>query len=300
MTASQTPAILAFGDSYFDSGASSRLSAAALAANVPGARRLPGEDASGNYAPGRWSDGPSMVEVMAARLGGSLTNYAVGGGKATYGNYHAWLDYYADSGLSGQIEGYEAALRGQRPGPATLCVVSAGANDFFQYHDYRQPGFVALVDAPRRSVASVAAKAARSVTLAVAKLAEIGAPRIVVLSSYALDATPWATLAGATELAHSYGSSFDAALELGLADIPRSAPVVIVRFDVGGQMRAILGDPVAHGIDNVRDACQPMLPVPRPRRGDGARYFWWDECHPTARVHEILGEALARRALESG
>lgn len=292
-TAGSVRQIIAFGDSYLDSGALFRLSDAAVKAGVPHSRVLPAPQASTTYAPGRWSDGDSMVEVMADLLGATLTNYAIGGAKATFGNYHAWLDYYADTGLAGQIDGYEVALRGQRAASESVYVVSAGANDFFQFHDFAQPGYVALADAPRLSVAALGARAARGVAHAVARLALLGAREFVALDAYALAATPWAGMAGAAEPARSYAAAFDATLALEL-DPARLAPGVrVTPFRIGERMQQILQDAATHGITNTRDACQPVLPTPGPRRGDAAAFFWWDECHPTARVHSLLGAQLA-------
>lgn len=285
--------VVAFGDSYLDSGALLRLSTAAVAAKVPNAKVLPAPIDDPVYAPGRWSDGPSMVEVMAGELGLGLTNYAIGGAKATFGNYHAWLDYYADTGLAGQIDGFEVSLRGGHADPDAIYVVAAGANDYFQFHDFRQPGVVALQDGPRLSYAAVAGRAARGVVHAASRLAALGARRLLVFTAYALDATPWATSSEPqVEPAQSFTGAFDVALQLEFERV-RAQGSDARLFPVGARMRTILADAASYGIADVHAACQPVLPVPGPRRGPGASYFWWDECHPTARVHELLGHALA-------
>lgn len=284
--------IVAFGDSYLDSGTLLRISEAAVAANVPQAKLLPAAPTEATYAAGRWSDGASMAEVMAQQLGVGLSNYAVGGAKATYGNYHAWLDYYMDTGLGGQIDGFEVALRGQRAEPDAIYLISAGANDYFQFHDFRQPGYVDLGESPRLSYAAVAGRAARSVSHAARRLLELGARRIVVFTAYAIECTPFAAaIEPQSTQAVSFGHGFDAALQIELARLGENAPG-LQRFLVGDTMRAILADAAQYGITNTTQACQPVLPVPGPRRGDPAHYFWWDECHPSARVQALLGAAL--------
>ena len=285
--------IFAFGDSYLDSGTLLRISEAAVEAKVPQAKLLPASPSDPLYAAGRWSDGASMAEVMAERLGATLTNYAVGGAKATYGNYHAWLDYYADTGLGGQLDGFEVALRGQRANPEAIFLVSAGANDYFQFHDFRQPGFVAVSDNPRLSYAAIAGRAARSAAHAARRLSELGARKIIVFDAYALEATPWAASVEPQEpQALSFTGGYDAALALEIDRLRPTVPALQV-FTVGAHMRAILADAARFGITDTRRACQPVLPVPGPRRGPAAQFYWWDECHPTARVHELLGQALA-------
>ena len=281
--------IVAFGDSYLDSGTLLRISQSAISANVPQARLLPAAPGDTVYAAGRWSNGASMAEVMAGQLGVTLANYAVGGAKATYGNYHAWLDYYMDTGLGGQVDGFEVALRGQRADADAIYLLSAGANDYFQFHDFRQPGYVDLGEGPRLSYAAIAGRAARSVSHAARRLIDLGARRIVVFSAYALECTPFAVIIEPqSSQATSFVHGFDASLQMELAQAPG-----LQRFLVGDQMRAILADAARYGITETAQACQPMLPSPGPRRGDPAHYFWWDECHPSARVQELLGSALA-------
>ena len=284
--------VYAFGDSYLDSGAVLKISSQAVAANVPQAKPLPAAPSDPAYATGRWSDGPSMAEVLAQRLGVGLTNFAVGGAKATYGNYHAWLDYYTDTGLAGQIDGFEVSLRGGRADPQATYLVSAGANDYFQFHDFRQPGYVALGDDPRLSYAAVAGRAARGVAHAARRLSELGALRIVLFTAYALEATPWAALAGSHNAqVASFTGGFDQALALETERLRNPVPNLVV-FEIGARMRAILADAARYGLTETRQPCQPMLPVPGPRRGPTGEFFWWDECHPTARVQQLLGEAL--------
>ncbi|MBF2971828.1 GDSL family lipase, partial [Pseudomonas aeruginosa] len=52
--------IHAFGDSYSDNGESQRLTREMLAKGIAGAQALPGEV----YWQGRWSNGPTAVEVL--------------------------------------------------------------------------------------------------------------------------------------------------------------------------------------------------------------------------------------------
>lgn len=43
-------------------------------------------------------------------------------------------------------------------------------------------------------------------------------------------------------------------------------------------------------------ACQPVFPI-EPRCANPDQYYFWDEYHPTRRVHEIIGEDLAQFAI---
>src|ERR1700722_5684933 len=57
--------LVVFGDSYQDSGRILDISAAAVTAKIPGARIEPAARDASTYWRGRWSNGPTMVEVLA-------------------------------------------------------------------------------------------------------------------------------------------------------------------------------------------------------------------------------------------
>jgi cholinesterase len=292
--------LYAFGDSYLDSGAALSVSSAAVAAGVPDARVLPAPPGSTIYATGRWSDGPSMVEELATEMGVPLVNYAVGGAKASGGNYHAWLDYYVDTGLAAQVDSLAIAQRGARLAANAVCVIAAGTNDFFQYQDFRQPGYIVLGEAPRLSPASIAARAARSVGLAAERLHALGARRFLLAEAYAIEAAPFVVDVEA-QVGHatSFVNAFDLALTAEVTRLTGLGLEVLVA-PIGADMRGLAAAPESIGITEVRRACQPLLPVPGPRRGRPEQFFWWDEYHPTAVVHRALGSALAARIRSAG
>lgn len=285
--------IYAFGDSYLDSGTALAVSAAAVAARVPDARLLPAAPDSAWYAPGRWSDGPSMVECLAASLGLPLVNYAIGGARAAGGNYHAWLAYFVDTGLASQVESFEIGLRGSRVPDCAIYVLAAGANDYFQYQDFHQPGYIALTDTHRLSAAMIAARAARCVANAVERLGKLGARRFIVSGAYALELVPFVTtVEPQVEAARGYAQAFDLALADEIARLaPAGHDVRVVAL--GAEMRR-LASPTGGAFAEPSRPCQPMLPVPGPRNGPAAQFFWWDEFHPSGAAHRLLGDFLLK------
>lgn len=291
--------LVAFGDSYLDSGAALTVSRGAVEAHVPDAKLLPAPPGSPLYADGRWSDGPSMVEHVAHALNRPLHNFAIGGARAAGGNYHAWLSYFVDTGLAAQVESYALTLRGSRVPADTVFVIAAGANDFFQYEDFHQPGYISLDGGLRLSPAVIAARAAYCVAAALRRLTTLGGERFVVSGAYALEQVPFIAEAGVSvERANSFVRAFDAALADELAHVT-GAPVVEV-FPAADEMRRLAVDGAAHGLANTTSPCQPMLPSPGPRRGPPDRYFWWDEYHPTAAVHRLLGDSLLNLVIRAG
>ncbi len=286
--------LIAFGDSYLDSGMGLTVSEVAVANGVPNARILPAPVSDPIYAAGRWSNGPSMIEVMAKEIKVDYSNFAVGGAKATSGNYHAWLDYCANTGLSGQLDSFETLLGGRAAPADAIYVVSAGANDYFQFHDFSQPGLLSPTPHPRLSYAAIGVRTANAVIKTIHRLRDLGARRVIFLSSYALELMPWVSrVSPQVEQATSFMNGFNETLRGTLARETASGGE-IVEFDVGTAMRTLATSGVDHGILNVGDACQPLIPTRGLLQGDAANYYWWDECHPTARVHQLLGLELAR------
>ncbi|MBN0084957.1 cholinesterase ChoE, partial [Pseudomonas aeruginosa] len=94
-----------------------------------GAQALPGEV----YWQGRWSNGPTAVEVLARQLGAQLADHAVGGAKSGADNYYGWMSAYRHTGLAGQVDAYLATLDGKPADGQALHFIFVSANDFFEH-----------------------------------------------------------------------------------------------------------------------------------------------------------------------
>jgi phospholipase/lecithinase/hemolysin len=285
--------IVMFGDSYEDDGALLRLTKAAVKANIPEATLIPGAPEEKTYWKGRWSNGPTLVEVLARSLEVPLVNYAIGGAKSGEGNYYAWLDYVAESGLAGQIDSYGHDLGASRAHAHAIYMVSASTNDYCQFHDFHQPGRLPVGDAAGLSYEDLADRAARNVRAAVERLAALGARRIVVFSSYPVGQSPLATTTDPqVSQANRFTGRFDEELRRELKLLkPSDAKITI--FPIAGLIRSILRSPLKYGIANTSQPCQPTVPKPGTACAAPDSYVWWDELHPTAQMHRLLGKRLA-------
>ncbi|EPP4016247.1 SGNH/GDSL hydrolase family protein [Pseudomonas aeruginosa] len=280
-TAAPIEHIYAFGDSYSDNGASDRLTHEMLEKGIKDAQRLPGE----LYWQGRWSNGPTAVEVLAQRLGAQLTDYAVGGAKSGRNNYYAWMTPYQDTGLSGQIDQYLGGLNGQPADPTALYFIFISANDFFEHADFSLT--LPLEQLARDSV--------EQVLEAVSRLARVGAKRFMVVGSTELSVVPAVVAAGQDEQARRYQQDFNDALPMQLEQLGKAQELDIVYFDHSAVSSSIRSAPGQYGLSNLTAPCQPTYPEVKSACATPDSYYFWDEWHPTRRVHALVGEAMAQR-----
>ncbi|OLF55590.1 SGNH/GDSL hydrolase family protein [Pseudomonas chlororaphis] len=271
--------LYAFGDSYSDNGASERLTRDMLAHQIKDAQQLPGE----LYWQGRWSNGLTAVEVLAKRLDLPLADHAVGGAKSGRNNYYAWMTAYRDTGVSGQIDDYLAAAKGQAD-PRALYFIFISANDFFEYADF---GHQEPLDA-------LAASSLEHIQAAVSRLAGAGARHFLVVGSTDLSHAPAVVAGGQSEQARHYQGILQQQLPPLLTAASQKLGVQISYFDHIAFSDQLRRQPAEHGLTQLDQPCQPTYPEVKPACADPDRYFYWDEWHPTRKVHALAGEAMAK------
>jgi phospholipase/lecithinase/hemolysin len=237
------------------------------------------------YYNDRFSNGQVYVETLAEGLGfDALAPSTNGGSVFAYGGAQTRLT----GGISGifirDIDEQVTQFLDTRTFDTTaLFVVAAGANDFVNGQTNANLPAVYLADEIER----LAAAGARN--FLVPNLPLLGhAPR------YNDNPTTFAQY-------NQRSVQFNAALAAELDNIEANDPAItIFRLDVAALFSEALADPGRFGLTNVTDAAAPGLAP-----GDSSydtnqiapnadEYLFWDDLHPTATVHAILGErALA-------
>lgn len=270
--------IFAFGDSYSDDGASFQISEELVADEVQDAFILPGD----LYWENRWSNGPTAPEVLAEQLQVELTNYAVGGAKSGPGNYYSWIDPHQETGVLGQINQFEGELNGEAADPDALYFIFISANDYFEHVDFGLEG--TLVELADQSV--------ENMKTAVSDLAELGADQFMVVNSTDLAMLPAVIAPGQDDLAMEFQTQVNELLPAALDALASELGVDVVLFDHVALSDEILSNSAQYGFTNLTEACQPVYPEVRPACALPDEYYFWDEWHPTRRVHEIVGEAM--------
>lgn len=275
--------VYVFGDSLSDTG---------NLASVIGAFPQP------PYYQNRVSNGPVAVEIMASRLGLPLatslhligpaagTNYAVAGASAARNES---ID------LNTQVALFLANHGGVAP-DNTLYVMFIGGNDVRRARDTGD--WLAAVQKVE--------EAARTIATQIQVLAASGAKNWLVVNSPDIGRIPETRLIaealGMTELparATALTTLFNHLLKRRMQRIGEESDIEIKRFDLFRLFDRIIEKSDKLGFINASDACfSSELGQFTPGCDFGFnfdRYVFFDEIHPTTRVHAIVGEALYRK-----
>lgn len=216
------------------------------------------------YWGGRFSNGPVAAEVLAQGLGlgsGAFHDMAIGGAKtgSTLG-----ID------MGSQLDVYVAALGSAGADPDALYLVWGGANDLRDNGD--APTLVSTVQNLVDIVGALYAKGARNFLLP-------NMPDLGLTPEGLASGNP----GGATALSEAFNSALAVAYA-GLADALDYEHFFY--FDVMALQREIVGDPSAFGFSNVIANCMTTSGC------DPDTFLYWDDVHPTAAAHRILGQAM--------
>ena len=259
--------LIVFGDSLSDNG-----NAAALVARI--GLDLPAEP----YFDGRFSNGPVAVEVMASRLGLTMENYAFGGALTGENNRIDAAGLLNGTGLQGQINSYLSTR--STTDASALYVVWGGGNDF-------------LSSPTPATITTAVDNLVQNVSL----LYGAGARDFFIPNLPDLATTSSAIAAGGAQQAgaHQISLAFNAALAQAMSGLQSSLQGSHIQvFDTFSTLATVRADYVAQGY-NVKDGCwngdmfgQGTLCA------DPSKYYLWDGLHPTAEVHEAVGQAFAQ------
>ena len=261
------------------------------------------------YFAGRFSDGPVYAEYLWKQFGfsGSLqpsylggTDYAVGGARSRYHSFDnndpgfnpvGGVSSFYEFSLLGQRDALLAAHGGVLDANA-LYTVWEGSNDVFDAISLALKGQEALAGA-------LIAQAASDFSEVITDLVGAGAQHLLIPNAPNLGLVP-----EVVALASKLGSTVqERASELTLiyngivAQNLLAVAADIKRLDTYGILTALVDDPVAYGLPagaNVDAACFTGFVG---ESGDVCSapedYVFWDKIHPSAVVHEVLGDLAA-------
>ena len=249
--------IYAFGDSLSDTG------------NFFNLTGLP----SPPYFEGRVSNGIVWLEYLAQAMeldSGSVVNYAVAGATTGRENENDIPGFVEFPGLQDELDFFEAHLNGKNADKRALYIVWAGANDVF-------------VSGPS---ANTIATGVTNTVVAVQRLYQAGARRIMVVNMPDLGLTPFGRLVdpgGLSFFSAVYNVTLDSAL-----DQLAAAGIETIRVDSARVLQDMVANPSEFGFTNVTDAYLPFF-----FGQDASEFLFWDSVHPTTDGHRVIAnEAL--------
>ncbi|MFC2037944.1 SGNH/GDSL hydrolase family protein [Chloroflexota bacterium] len=231
------------------------------------------------YWEGRLSNGPVAVEVLANRLSVELTDYAVAGAKSDTSNLNP---SFPNTGALGQVEKFKTELNGHSADPNALYFVMIGANDFNEVLDVVPSDIPTLTDHTVDNIATL-----------ITQLAQLGAKRFLVVNSAEIAVKPHVVTKGRSDQAAEFQALMNSKLSSQLDELKSQLKVEITLFDYVTLSTKIRENPSDYGLSNLTDACQPVFFGVKSACASPDEYYFWDEAHPTRRVHQIFGEAWA-------
>ncbi len=273
--------LYAFGDSYSDNGAGEHLTRSLSTQKVKDAQVLPGS----LYWQGRWSNGPTAVENLAQAMKVPLTDYAIGGAKSGDGNYYAWMAPSRNTGVFGQIAEHLHAAKKHKADPNALYFIFISANDFFEWADFSHPESIDVLG--QNSVANI--------QKATELLITAGAKHVMVVGSTDLSHVPAVVQGNQVQNAAAYQQILQQKLPEVLATLSKAQRVDIVYFDHLAFSNKIRSAPEVAGFKDLDAPCQPTYPDVKPVCASPDTHYYWDEWHPTRKVHSLAAAAMLER-----
>ncbi len=238
------------------------------------------------YVAGRATNGSVWVESLATRMGctnaqpslAGGTNYAFISALTRDDPLHGIVSPFGVPDLGTQITDYLAT---HTPHPTDVFVIWGGANDFF----FGQQD-------PSKPVEAIAEQMAR--------LADNGAKRFVVLNLPPLGDTPSGAAANPAGL-NTLCYAFNMLLDVTLDDLRASLHVTICEIDVDFLFQVIQRWPEWFGFVNITepalatvlDPSSPLFGFPqRPLEevDNPMDYLFWDGVHPTQSGHQLIAD----------
>lgn len=242
----------------------------------------------------RFSNGRVAAELLADRLGITMTpaaaggtNFAVGGATTGLKNYNFEVGSpaglpaaFENSGISAQVAGFLAAAPEFDPN-GSLFMLWGGPNDIF------------LGLAQSSNMSAVIGDAIANLSTSILTLAGAGAIDFLVPNMPNLALTPFglAQSEANRNALNAISLGFNDALAQALAQVRSLAPTLnLFEFDVASFLQNVLFDPAAYGFTNVTETCFLAASCDS--------YLFFDPVHPTTAAHALLAKGFAQRIPE--
>lgn len=268
--------VIVFGDSLSDNGN--------LAQKFGGAVPAPAV-----YSQGRFSSGSVAVEVLASKLNIPLVDYAYGGALTGTGNqFQAQNPLVANTGMKSQVNQFinDVSASGKAVDASALYVVWGGGNDFLSV----------IGSGDFTNINGVLATAVTNLVTEVGTLYAAGARDFLVPLLPDLATTFYGTSGAVpSALLSNLSNTFNSVLSGKLNDLKSSSPGLSLNiFNTPAFLAGVRADLAAAG-GNITDRCWTgdYAGQNGTRCANPDQYYLFDKVHPTAYVHNAVGNAFA-------
>ncbi len=284
--ASQFSGIIAFGDSLSDRG--NTVAEFGFLLN--------GTDSynSNFYADGRWSNGPTWIEVVNDQLGNGTWARNNGNALSTGTNF-AWGGSTSGSGrTNGVLANLQTQILSYRLNAVVGPLISSPGSRLFAIWSGGNDVINAVQGDSSVDVDALSTTMANNIAQAITTLYDLGGRQFIVPNLPDLAQKPnYLTNNSFARQSRAIVKAFNAKLATQFANLRADLPgITIHAFDTFGILNEIFASPRQFGFTSidlpayVSDRSLPLRGYVRPLADD---YLFWDTTHPTQLGHSILG-----------
>ncbi|WP_413774014.1 SGNH/GDSL hydrolase family protein [Nostoc sp. MG11] len=143
------------------------------------------------------------------------------------------------------------------------------------------------------SVDALADAAVNNIASGISQLAALGAEQFFVVNSTDLAALP--LFEQYSQQAAKFRDVINQSLPGQLDTLNKQLGVEVALYDHVAISNKIRSTPAAYGLTNINDACELLYTTAglEPGCSTPDNYYYYDEIHPTRRVHQIIGEDMS-------
>ncbi|GEO39992.1 phospholipase/lecithinase/hemolysin [Skermanella aerolata] len=240
----------------------------------------------------RTTNGPVAIDVLAERLGleAKPSMHLVKQAKKPQGTNYAVVDALAGGNgphdLPAQISAHLDS-RGGKADPDALYFVFIGGNDVVM---------AAMTPDPQKAEAMLD-KAVAGIETAIHELVAAGARTIMAPDFIDVGMAPAVRGMGAgpqawaTRMSDSYNAKFNTMLD----KVEKEKSFELIRWEFSRFVKNVAAHGEEFGFTNMTDSCMALKPA---GKCDFDKFVFFNEQYPTARVHELMGSAMALAVLE--
>jgi cholinesterase len=229
----------------------------------------------------RFSNGPLAVDLLAARFGVTMEPSLHRIGPAQ-GNNFSSADAFASGDqpkdLAGQLDAY-LEPRGNKADPDALYYIIIGGNEVIE----------ATFEPDNGVAKEIVANAVGAKETAIRRLVAAGARMILAPNFIDIGVTPQIRQVGLSERGRRISKLHNALFEKMLDRVERELDFHLIRFDFGRFVSDTLETADVLRFTNTTDSCLALLPT---GQCDFDQFTFFNELFPTAKVHDLWGNAL--------